>query len=746
MKRFMMVFIAFVFLMACAGCGAEESVSETSAQQQNELAALAIGAENYEEVETAIQWTEVDGLDENYGYVVSDADCDALDLDISLYAHQTSYVDEAAVENGRIPLILEGIDGTELKKFWVKAPENDMETINAFSFGEDDVWLVRQYRTIVDEETGEWTAEFVLEHWDGEENLLQSIPLDETYGVGADGILYTGLYRSTDGTLLLHHSYGLYWLDENGKVLHTLEFEEDEYSTCFDRDGELYLLGNNYSTIYPIDWESCTVQDALLSVGYDEFIVPGSGEYDFLVYNSKYLRGVSIQREEIQTLLKWSECNISDPRGAVYVDKDTILALVNSMSAVDNVYLALQKTPVSEIPEKTTVNLAIGISPNLKGFAWQDCTGNLDDFVAEYNLKTNYEIEVTIFYDAEELNLLMLSDDPPDMICWGNMDMTRPTLQNSYIRNGYLKPINELMAGEENMPLDSFFPQIVEMATVEDGNIYAMPTAQMLYSYMGRQDLVGTEQGWSYEEFFSAIESRPEEMTACSWDAENALSMCIRYNMGDFIDMDTGSCDFSGETFAELLRVCKENFPIAWEDIVYFDDGFSAAMAGDIMLTALYVHNLPTLAEEYQSYLDAGLVAVGFPGVGGNGAVLKTGYAYSITTNGDQTEAAWDFVKQFYGYDYQSSFYGGSTTVRTDCLESYSQWWSASFGADYLDESFYAAMDLYLGAAVADPVDAEILDIVIEECGAYFDGSKTAAEIGSILDSRIKIYLSEQMG
>lgn len=75
---------------------------------------------------------------------------------------------------------------------------------------------------------------------------------------------------------------------------------------------------------------------------------------------------------------------------------------------------------------------------------------------------------------------------------------------------------------------------------------------------------------------------------------------------------------------------------------------------------------------------------------------------------------------------------------------SYAQSYAACFGLEYDPEDLQAVFDLYENSVVPASIDTAILEIVLEEAQAYFDGDKTAMEVGDILNNRISIYLSEQ--
>lgn len=737
--------IFLVVLFTLTGCGTMESTAASvAADTYDPLAEMAVLGSDYEPTEIGVEWSEVDLLDDSYGWRLSDADFAELPLDLNSYACCRDIVDETENDNGQVAIRRMALDGTILREIWIDESTDPLADITSTCFVEDGLWLARRYKTVIDQETGQFAADFVLEHWSADGELLTSIPVNENLGVGEEGIMYLALVEVPDG-IFLKHSFGMYLLDSAGTVLRSSVFEEDAYAFCYDSAGTLYFMTNNSTAICSIDWETLSAGEPIISVKYDEMVEPGSGPYEFLLRSSRCLKGVDLDNHTVTTILLWDDCGISDPTCAIYVDENTILTGVYSIFGGDTAYVCMKRVPVNEIPEKTSVHLAVAQEPVLReqGFRWQDCSGNLDEMISEFNLKNDYHIDVSVFSDAGELNLLMLGEDPPDMIWWGNLNMA--TTIRSYIRNGYLEDLTRWFASEDELSMDHFLPQIVEASTAADGGIYAFPVSVALDSMIGRQDLVGTKTGWSYEEFFAAVDALPDDIPIQTYTAESALLVYLRYNLGEFVHLDEGTTDFCGETFQRLLTLCKERFPVDVDDIQYFDDPWAAAYAGEVMTAdAVFIGSAAAWASTLGEYTDAGMTVVGYPNVGGNGAVLRESLVCSLSAVGNQKEAAWQFLKQLYGEAYQGGFYGGDYTVRQDCLEPYARWEVKAYNLACTEEELQAALELYRNAVVADSVDDLLLDMVLEESRAYFDGTKTAMEVGELLDNRIRIYLSEQ--
>ena len=60
-------------------------------------------------------------------------------------------------------------------------------------------------------------------------------------------------------------------------------------------------------------------------------------------------------------------------------------------------------------------------------------------------------------------------------------------------------------------------------------------------------------------------------------------------------------------------------------------------------------------------------------------------------------------------------------------------------------EEYDAFMALYEACANVYSYNDEIMQIILEEAAAFFEGQKTAQETASLIQNRLSLYVSEQM-
>jgi hypothetical protein len=743
MKRCIACTLLFSMLLGLCACGDQAASEVSPSPSEDPTDKLMEAATGYSPVEVDVEWTETTLDTDKTGYLLQETDFSTLSLNTDSPGFYTDTVDLTdQTENGQVAVVRRGLDGSILKKVYVDGPTESGEALWNPTFTEDGVWLVRRYLLNFDQDTGEMTVTFTLEHWDSQGTLLCSVPVDESFGEGDTDLTFVATALAPDGTVLALAGMYLYWLDETGTPIHTLALDSGQFHLTQSRDGEVYLCSDG-NTLYPILWDSYSLGEPLVSGNYADMICPGAGPYDFLFYDSKTLRGVSIQDATITELVTWKDCDLQDSvNGVFYVDEDTLLIAVYGTLSSGSQELTLSRVLPDQVPETITLTMAVGVA--VEGIDWTETNGDLSECVADFN-RTNgqYRIEATQFYEPTELNLMIASGDMPDFFCWGELSVD--SLLESYRKKGYLLDMTDLFESDPDTTLDHFLPQLVEAATSPDGGIYAMPTKIFCEANVGRPDLVGTESGWSVADFAAAVRAAPEGTWTCDYPAlelEGLLSTILDH----FVDKETSTCNFRTEEFETLMELCRDYQTEPSDTSQEYTEPYEAVISGDKLLEYTNISSgaawfasddLPTIQQN-------SLTLVGMPGVGGNGVAIFPQQSCSISAISPNQAGAWAFLKKLYGYDFQSGVFQSQRTIRMDAMEAGQKQFLVEFSLDCTQEDLQYALSLMEGGTVVGYQDDTILDIVAEEAEPFMDGSKTLDQVVDVIENRVNIYLSEQ--
>ena len=361
--------------------------------------------------------------------------------------------------------------------------------------------------------------------------------------------------------------------------------------------------------------------------------------------------------------------------------------------------------------------------------------------MANFNRSNNtYRVEVVTYSSAQELQLMLLGDDPPDIIDWnytGWLEDT-PSLE-LYAAKGYLADLEPLFEADEELSLSDFIPSIVNVVRGRTNGLYSMPANfYMTVMSVPVEYVEGLEQ-WTYGDMLAVAKQLPEDVALWGYVSQrDALDTFLRTGVSQFADITTGHCSFQNQTFYDLLELCGNYFPEKC------DESYTEPAGGSVIRCESVMGRMGQFASDVLRNLEPqGRTLIGAPGTAGNGFEAIFYDEFSICTLGDQQEAAWEFLRTLYGYEYQSGAARSVCAVREDAFHEREDQYLEYNGSCTPEESQMARELVYDVGAIRN-YTSPVIPIVLEEAEAYFAGDKTAEQVAEIIESRVKIYLSEQ--
>jgi ABC-type glycerol-3-phosphate transport system substrate-binding protein len=689
-------------------------------------------------------WTQVSIDDGTWGYVTAEA----TPLLPEGYSKQgdalvSSTVDDAT---GTATMIQADLDGNELQRVEVPlmetTEENQMAYLNAFAFGPDCLWLAQSRYTVLDETTGKTAAECQLEQWSYDGQCLQTLPLEETYGIDLEQDSLIALQLDPEGAPLLLTMEHLIFCDSQGGICNDIPSDLGEF--CTDAQGLLYFHSMSDSMVYTLDWENHDLGASLFSTSnLGDQILPGGGDYDFLLNSDTQLWGVTLATGTITEILSWEDWSLANSVGGVtYVDEDTFLISVYSIITNNSQTLSLTRVPADQIPEKTVVRLAVGLSEATASFGgtWVDSVDSMvADAISQFNMASDtYRVEVETFSSNTELSRMLLTGDAPDLIYWSYVAwLDDPATPSMYAKRGYLTDLDTLLDADADLSQEDFIPSILALAREQTGGLYAIPLSYYFTTLTAQSDYLGGRTSWTISDMLEIAKTLPEDMDFWSYNSQNGiLETLMEACLGDFVDELQGTCDFETQEFYDLLTLCRDYFPPeTGEDYVPADQSLvqGGSSAGGL---AFYVQEVLETAEA------SGQTIIGYPDAGDNGASIVFYDQMSVCALGQQQEGAWLFLRTLLGYDFQYNV-RVLQSIRQDALQDRMDW-HLTYNDSVTPEELQTAADMIYNATHLRDLNSSVLPIVEEEAAAFFNGDKTAQDVAKILNSRVSIYLGEQ--
>lgn len=729
MKRILSLLLTVGLLFTLAACGEAEASAPVDSPVVSPEPVEVHSSGDYV---VPAAWTEASINDGTYAYVTS-----SMDRDTALSAKGNHYyrvISDNTAGESTVEIYNEAQHLICTLTIPYLAPvEDELMDYDGIDYVvplDDCVWLAHSHNVFNDQGmTTDYYGQ--LEQWSYDGAMLCSMSYD-TYHISLDENFIIDFNTGYDDELLLVSMNSISFLDDSGNMIRQIESEDCWYSICYDSSGRSYLYGQMDNTLYTIDWKTHDIGEALFTDSRWPTILPGGGTYDFYLLTDTLLRGADLETGTITEILSWEDWDLSGCVGWVgYEDENTLAIRIHDFLS-DSEYLYLSRVPADQVPEKTPVYLAVPLpqldfAPDL---TWMD---SLDQMIAaqmnSFNRRNpDYKITVITYESATALQLLLQSDTPPDLICWDGMTPEDPPSAQVYARKGYLADLRPLIDADDTLAISDYIPRCIELIEETYGGLYLFPTEFYLHTMSAPSEYVGTEPGWSLSEMCQVAQALPEDMTLCDCGSRDFLEMVLNCDIGEFVDFSAGTCNFETQDFYDLLTVCREQ----------------VGGSNPLLQVECAFGRLSNFASEVMAPLESsGRTLIGYPGAGGNGSNLTFRGRISLTTTGHQTDAAWAFLKELMGNDFQSRRYG-FPSIREDVYTKKEAAYVEMYPEECSAELYAAALALPYDAGCTTIYDSPAVRIVLEEAEAFFAGDKTAQETASIIQSRVMIYLSEQ--
>lgn len=504
---------------------------------------------------------------------------------------------------------------------------------------------------------------------------------------------------------------------------------------------------------------------------------------DGIVYlgNDEGLYECDINKKKAELLFNWINVDINGNNISDFqiMEDGKISVLCTSYSydssgngsSSSNIELALiDKKKYSESKQKKRLTLA-GTYLNQE----------IKEEILKYNKNSNdYHIDIKSYstYDdpQKQINLDIISGDVPDIIEMSGLS------KSMYIKKGILADMTPFIEKDEEIKKEDFVDSVT--STIEhDGKLYYLPTSFTITALAGPKKIFNGMEGWTYEEMQEKYKNMPKDgvfkqgMTS-EWFIQNMLSS----QMKEFIDFETGEVNLNSKEFINMLEFSK-NFQTSEQYLKDMEENgwktpdiYGLIKSGKLLLNDIYLYDFSDIQINEKLYKSqGGFDIISQPSKDKNNKLsMGTSDAcLAISEKCDDKEGVWKFLRRLYLYDYQKkvSQYNGFP-IRKDVLEKKIEYAMATKeytdddgtkvtpieGNTYSMDDFTieikpytkAHMDLFRSMVDRigreDSYDTFYIDIskmIEEETKAFYKGDKTAEETAEVLQSRVKIYVSE---
>jgi ABC-type glycerol-3-phosphate transport system substrate-binding protein len=758
-KSMALVLLVFAAALTTTACSGKKDQETSSKKTQNEY----------------VYQPSFQDLDLDVDYINS-----VCFYDNSIYMYGSKWVENKKKGDGKdYPYFIKcDTDGSNLSCTELKGLKTN-ESVSSMLASDDKIRLVTS-KYSYNKKTGEDKQSYFLHTVNEKGKITDTVELQKKISTSDEDEVDFYIDRSNTfidrDTLYIASDQKIYTFSvKDGKKKKTYKSEKSSYIEAFFRttDGKMYIsdYSDEKTGVKEFDPETGNF-GSLIDFGdysiYNINIQNGEGNVVYINDSSK-VYSFDLSTGTIKEEFSWINSDIDGDNVSAYypLEEGKILAITSSYDDSESSsvieLVTLNKMKASEVTEKKTLRLYC----NYLDY-------NVKNKIISYNKKNeNYRIEVKDYSSYEDsskqMNLDLTSGNIPDIV-----DVSYGLSMETLAKKGILTDLYSFMENDEDVKKENFLPSILSTLEI-DGKLYAMGNSFSVIGLLGGKKNVGDREGWTVDEMIAAYEAMPEGTEFMQYESRQGfLQEIIYYQLDNYVDWTNGTVSFDSDDFVKLLDFSM-NFP----DQESMDYANMKSMPTLVKQGKLFLDTFSLWSPEYiELYTklykkQGGFSVLSYPSEDKSSKLIMNmdGTELAITQQCEDKEGAWDFVREFYTYEYQNKNDSGSFPTRKDVFEKKLE--RAMATEEYTDddgtevqpiESSYGYDDyeVELGplseeeaGIIRDMVDrigycatynaysSDVQDIVAEETEAFFKGDKTAKEVADIIQSRVNIYVSE---
>jgi len=392
----------------------------------------------------------------------------------------------------------------------------------------------------------------------------------------------------------------------------------------------------------------------------------------------------------------------------------------------------------------------------------------LMDLVTVFNRQSDtHKIEVVNYSydDMDRLRTELIAGRGPDifMLSWWGTGLFAALAEGHFLFDLY-----QMIDADPDINREDFFPTVLSTWENSRGELVKIAPSFSIQTIMGMQsDFPEASGNWNYADFIAFYEYARE--VGYDYPFGQTIDRQVILNLLLFAD-DTFFCEqtavanFDSESFINVLNfVMTIPADQGWGRVLHLSleglwDSVGELLRGEQLL--LFGSIIDPLDFRTLQMRLGGITAFGFPS---NDAPIHavldaTGTAVGIRSNSPHIEAAWEFVRHGLLPGNLGAFHDRlAFPLRIDQFEQliYRElsrtapteiFWSGGFlEVPPLTESDAELLhDIISNIGHKPMVEHPIQNIVNEDVGAFFAGTRSAEDTARIIQSRVQIFLSER--
>ena len=674
-------------------------------------------------------------------------------------------------------------DGSDIQYYDLDMGEEDTMTnswIGSIIMGGGNIYAQREsyFEDYSDPENPIWENWQEVVCWGPDGAQLWSVNVSDILQDEENNQYYyiSNMAVADDGSLYVvcsGDSMKILVFDQNGAQIDETEIttNANQYisNTFVKADGSLLLLTVNnewtkaYASTYDLKTGVQGEQTELLGSLLMYNIYQGT-DTDMLLTDSQGVYTYNIGDTEITKLMDFvnSDLETSYLRNIAIIDDQHFVATYSDLINWEPHVAVFTRVEPEDVPDKEVMVL---------GAYYLD--SEVRKRVIEYN-KTNEKYRITVkdysSYNTmdnymagyTQLNNDIIAGKMPDILMVNNY-----VPADNYIAKGLLADIGKLIENDEELSQETFLQNVFDAYSV-DGVLYRVVPTFTINTIIGKTSILGERTGWSMEEFMQLMSEQPEGTSSFSdINRSSFFNHIMSYCGTDFVDFSTGKCSFDSPEFIRMLEFAK-TLP---EEVEYGTDYDWTKYENQYrnnttLLMTLYIYSIRDLNYSIYGQFGEDVSFVGFPCENKDGSVVNTTMSFALSAASNNLDGAWEFVRYYLTDEYQDSIQWEMPVNKEAFLKQAQEATQKPYYTDENGNKVEYEETVYINGesvplppmsqeqvdkivAFVESVDKvsyyneDIQNIIDEEVAPFFADQKTAADVASIIQNRVELYVNE---
>ena len=438
-------------------------------------------------------------------------------------------------------------------------------------------------------------------------------------------------------------------------------------------------------------------------------------------------------------VLKWDDIFLTSiPDHIQILDSGVMIFLTHSSYSGRRSLFKLTPSSQNPYPEMKTITIAgcdlrsdasLMYALEMMNEGNPSCRYVLRDYCDEFDYDSSQPLEKRI---REKMRLEVANGKTPDIY----FDKYKDLDLRDFCKEDYLIDLSCFLS-------DSKDDYNYEVLTLHQDTPYVICSDFSINCFSILSETLSSIDEWDYDSFYQAFASFDDGAYAQGvYTREQLLYSALSMDIQNYINYDTGQCDFHQESFGQMLKWVKDfGVEEAWTRSGYWD-----LKDRKIMLDFEQFNGICNYL--FEKYDTQDLSWVGYPNAPGELAYSARNL-YAISALSTNVEESWEFIECVLSDECQATVM--DNPVRNSALyqkmelefDAYTDA-NSSLPIDRKSEILKEYEDILYKTVVCDNfMSTELFDIVYEEANPYFYGDRSLETCIDLIETRAEIYINE---